>query len=392
MTKRIIYFDNAATTCPKPEAVYVAQDEYSRRTANPGRGAHKLALESARTVFETRNEAAAFLGINQAERLIFTPGCTYSINMALRGLGLKRGDVVVVSAVEHNAVMRPLQQMASEIGIVVLMIPYAAKGVVDMHALIKIMLEKHPRLCIFTEASNVTGELIDINAVSTICGAHKVPVMIDAAQTAGRNDYKIDDLGISLWCASGHKSLFGMPGVGLLYVAPHVDLRPLVTGGTGSHSDDFEMPAAYPDHLEAGTLPGPSIAALQAGIRFLNEKGVKTVRDAEDQLTRRFLDWAQRSQTVRVFGNRQEGAGIAVAAFDVPGVPCDRVAALLDSQYGIAVRTGLHCAPTAHKALGTLSTGLVRASFSCFNTFEEVDLFCRALEAIKAGRDVGTTV
>src|ERR1700739_400648 len=146
MTKRIIYFDNAATTCPKPELVYVAQDEFSRRTANPGRGAHKLALDSARTVFEARSEAAAFLGVKQAERLIFTPGCTYSINMALKGMGLKRGDVVVVSAVEHNAVMRPLQQLVSEAGIVVLMVPYAAKGVVDMHALIKIMLEKHPRL------------------------------------------------------------------------------------------------------------------------------------------------------------------------------------------------------------------------------------------------------
>jgi len=392
MSKRIIYFDNAATTCPKPEAVYLAQDEYSRRTANPGRGAHKLALDSARTLFEARTEAAAFLGIKQAERLIFTPGCTYAINMAIKGLGLKSGDVVVVSAVEHNAVMRPLQQLASEIGIVVLMVPYAAKGVVDMHALIKIILEKHPRLCIFTEASNVTGELIDVNAVATICGAHKVPLMIDAAQTAGRADYQLDDLGVSLWCASGHKGLFGLPGVGLLYAAPHMDLRPLISGGTGSGSDQFEMPAAYPDHLEAGTLPGPAIASLQAGIRFLQEKGIKTVRDIEDELTRRFLEWAQASQTVRVFGNRQQGAGIAVVAFDVPGVACDRVAALLDSQCGIAVRTGLHCAPTAHKALGTLSTGLVRASFSCFNTAEDVDTLCWALAEIRAGRDVGSAV
>lgn len=392
MSKRTIYFDNAATSFPKPEAVYAAQDAYSRRAANPGRGAHKPALDSARWIFEARLATARFLGLSHPERLIFTPGCTYSINMALKGLPLSRGDSIIISAAEHNAVMRPLHRLQVERGIRIITVPYAKKSVVDMHALIRTLLDERPRFCIFTEASNVTGEAIDITAISTICGAHKVPLMIDAAQTAGRNLYRIDDLGVSIWCASGHKGLMGLPGAGLLYVAPGIELSPLIEGGTGSLSDRLEMPDAYPDHLEAGTAPGPAIASMRAGIDWLVSKGVKTVVESEQKLTMRFVEWALRTQTVTIAGNRSDGGGIAVVSFLMPEVACDRVAAVLDSQYGIAVRTGLHCAPSVHKALGTLATGLVRASFSCFNTADEVDMLCQALEAIKAGRDVGSAV
>jgi cysteine desulfurase family protein len=384
MTKRIIYFDNAATTCPKPEAVYAAQDDYSKRAANPGRGAHRLALDSARTVFETRTMLAEFLGTKNADRLIFTPGCTYSINMALQGLSWNEGDTVVVSSMEHNAVMRPLRLLEKTRGVRTIVVPYAKRGIIDMHAFIKTLLDVHPRLCIFSEASNVTGELIDLPAIAAICGAHKVPLMVDAAQTAGRTLSRIDELGISLWCASGHKGLFGLPGVGLLYVAPNVELTPLIVGGTGSRSEDFEMPEAYPDRLEAGTLPGPAIAALGAGVRWLKEHGVKTIAAAEGKLTKRFLDWAARTQTVRIFGNRQDAPGTSIVSFDIPGVPGDRVASILDSQYFIAVRTGLHCSPAAHRALGTIETGLVRASFGCFSSAEEVDSLCQALETIRS--------
>jgi cysteine desulfurase/selenocysteine lyase len=392
MKKRIIYLDNAATTCPKPEEVYRVQDEYSRRCANPGRGAHTLALDSAKTIFQTRTAAAELLGIRQPERLVFTPGCTYSVNTALMGLTWNAGDTVVVSAFEHNAVMRPLARLQRLYGIRVETVPYDKKGVVDMRAFIKILLDNHPRLCVFTEASNVTGEQMDLASIATICSAHKVPLMIDAAQTAGRAPARIDDLGISIWCASGHKGLYGMPGVGLLYVHPAVELQPLVSGGTGSNSSQFEMPSDYPDHLESGTLPGPAIASLGAGIQWLQKQGIKAVADAEDALTQTFLDWAQRTQSVRVFGNRAEGRGIPVVSFDMPGVPCDRVAALLDNEFGIAVRSGLHCSPAAHQTLGTLDTGLVRVSFSYFNTPADVQALCAALEAIKSRKDVSATV
>jgi cysteine desulfurase family protein len=391
MKTRIIYFDNAATTCPKPETVYSAQDRYARKAANPGRGAHRLALESARVLFETRNAAAGLLGIKQPERLIFTPGCTYSINMALKGLPWQAGDVVLTSALEHNAVMRSLRQLMVQEGVQVVTIPYAKKGVLDMHKFISAMLELHPRLCVFSEASNVTGEAIDLQAVAAICGAHKVALMIDAAQTAGRSLRPLDPA-VSIWCASGHKGLYGMPGVGLLYVAPGIDLEPLVTGGTGSQSESLEMPDSYPDHLEPGTLPGPAIAALGAGIQWLSETGVAKVVQGEDLLTKRFLAWAQHSQRVTIYGNRYEGSGIPVVSFAVPGVACDVVAAQLDNHYGIAVRTGLHCAAAAHQTLGTSQTGLVRASFSYFNSADEVDALCNALESIAAQRDIQAPV
>ena len=388
MTRKITYLDNAATTFPKPEVVYLAQDEYSRQAANPGRGAHRLAMESARSVFEARNSVAALLGIKNVERLVFTPGCTHSINMALKGLGLQADDVVMVSSLEHNAVMRPLRQLEQEVGIKVAFLPYAAKGIVDLHSFIEGMLKVHPKLVIISEGSNVTGEMIDLRSVAAICGAHKVPLMIDAAQTAGRSRLSIEELGISIWCASGHKNLFGMPGCGLLYVAPHVQLRPLVAGGTGSRSDEFEMPDQFPDHLEAGTLAGPAIAALGAAARWIMETGVDNIIQHEMALTRQFLDWAAQRQAVRIYGNRENG-GTSLVSFDVPGVACDRVAQILDDEYGIAVRTGLHCAASAHGTLGTLETGLVRASFSYFNTPEDVALLCEALQSIAARRDAG---
>ena len=388
MTRKITYLDNAATTFPKPEVVYQAQDEYSRLAANPGRGAHKLAMESARRLFEARNSVAALLGIKNVERLVFTPGCTYSINMALKGLGLKADDVVMVGALEHNAVMRPLRQLEQEVGIKVAFLPYAAKGVVDLHSFIEGMLKVHPRLVIVSEGSNVTGETIDIRSIAAICGAHKVPLMIDAAQTAGRSKLSIEELGIAIWCASGHKSMFGVPGCGLLYVAPNVQLHPLVAGGTGSRSDEFDMPDQFPDHLEPGTLAGPAIAALGAAARWIMETGVDNIIQHEMVLTRQFLDWTTQWQVVRIYGNRSSG-GTAVVSFDVPGVACDRVAQILDDEFGIAVRTGLHCAPSAHGTLGTMETGLVRVSFSCFNTAEDVALLCEALQSIATRRDAG---
>jgi len=385
MNRKITYFDNAATTFPKPEAVYQAADQYFRLAANPGRGAHSLAMVSAQTVFGTRIAAAELLGIKQAQRLIFTPGATYSINFALQGFRWNSGDVVIVSALEHNAVMRPLRWLEETRGIIVKVLPYAEKGVIDLHSLIKLMLESHPRLCVFSHGSNVTGEMIDIRSISAICGAHKVPLMIDAAQTAGRCTDPVDDLGVSIWCASGHKGLMGSPGVGLLYVAPNIELDPVIFGGTGSNSERIDMPTAFPDRFEPGSLPGPAIAALSAGVGWLKQMTIAKVAAHEHYLAHRFLQWASSSDIIEIAGNRA-ALTTATVAFTVKGVTSDVVAHALDTEYGIAVRAGLHCAATAHTSLGTLETGLVRASFGCFNTEEEVDQLCKALETIASSR------
>lgn len=385
MTRKIIYFDNAATTFPKPEAVYVAQDHYFRSAANPGRGAHAMALASAHAVFEARLAAAELLGIREAQRLIFTPGCTYAINFALLGYPFQPGDVVLTTAIEHNSVMRPLRWLEQERGVVVKVLPYAPKTIIDLHNLIQTMLEAHPKLCVFSQGSNLTGEMLDMKTVAAICGAHKVPLMIDAAQTAGRTVESIDELGISIWCASGHKGLFGAPGVGLLYMAPQIQLNPTIMGGTGSQSDQLEMPDALPDRFEPGTLPGPAIAALGAGVRWLKEVGVPNVIAKENALAARFLEWAQRTGTVEWVGARAPGSpGTSVVSFNLPGIGSDVVAQTLDTEFGIAVRAGLHCCSAGHAALGTTQIGLVRASFGYFNSEQEVDMLCSALSTIAA--------
>jgi cysteine desulfurase/selenocysteine lyase len=385
MTRKTIYFDNAATTFPKPEVVYQAADQYLRSAANPGRGAHQMAMASATSVFETRTSTAELLGIKNAERLIFTPGCTHSINYALMGIQWQAGDVVLVSALEHNAVMRPLRHLEETKGIVVKVLPYAGKGIVDLHSLIGTMLETHPRLCVFTQGSNVTGEMIDIRSVAAICGAHKVPLMLDAAQTAGRAFDRVDDLGVTIWCASGHKGLMGAPGVGLLWVAPGFELEPMVFGGTGSQSEQAQMPTAYPDRFEAGTLPGPAIASVGAGVQWLRETGIANVAAREHMLADRFISWAAASNFVFIAGNRMGAPATtctATVSFVIPGIGADVVAGMLDSDFGIAVRAGLHCAATAHASLGTLESGLVRASFGYFNTEDEVDELCAGLKQI----------
>ncbi|HEY9870439.1 MAG TPA: aminotransferase class V-fold PLP-dependent enzyme [Candidatus Obscuribacterales bacterium] len=382
----VIYFDNAATTYPKPEEVYRAQDAYLRRAANPGRGVHTLAVESARAIFETRVALASFLGVKSAERLVFTGGCTQALNMALKGFGLASGDLVITSPLEHNSVMRPLHQLERAQGIKVQPLSYkgSGTGVVDLDELTSVLANEHPRLCVMAEASNVTGELLDIAEIAGACRKHGVPLLVDAAQSAGFTDARLDDLGISIWCASGHKGLLGPPGVGILYVSPEVELEPLIAGGTGSRSEELEMPGQYPDRLEPGTLSGPAIAGLGAGVAWLQATGIDRLRRHELFLAERFLSWAQARKDVEIYGPEPGGLRTAIVAFQVTGISADRVADILDRHWGIAVRAGLHCAAQAHRALGTAGTGLVRASFGYFNTADEVDELCRALSRIAA--------
>jgi selenocysteine lyase/cysteine desulfurase len=412
---KIIYFDNAATSYPKPEAVYQAQDASLRRAGNPGRGAHRIALNSAREVFQGRHEIASFLDIRRSEQLIFTPGCTYAINAVLRGFPFAQKfsaagkPVVLVGPLEHNAVMRPLDRLEKAGILHIHRLKYAIGGVVDMKELNDAVKELKPVLCAIQEGSNVTGELVDIASVWEICRASKISLLVDAAQTAGSipaslaqliatGDTTTDDGNGFFWCASGHKGLLGPPGIGLLFVGTKMNIEPLVAGGTGSNSENLEMPAHYPDRLESGSQPVHLIAALAGGISWLKQEGVERLRQKEIDLTNRFLTWCSKQSYIKVAGNRIPGssgskkeqslrAGLAIVSFTIDEVPSDRVADLLDREFGIAVRSGLHCAMAAHESLGTLKTGLTRASFGCFNTVDEVDQLCEALATIYSKRN-----
>jgi len=381
MSQKLIYLDNAATSYPKPEQVYAAVDRSMREGGSAGRGAHKLAMDAARQVFDARNSIAQFLGCH-GERLVFTPGCTHSINYVLKGIPLELGDTVVVSALEHNSIMRPLHQLVRTKKINVAVLPYSAGEIVGKASLRDALKSLKPKLCALTHGSNVTGEMLNLEVVAEICRDQNVPLLIDAAQTAGREQGVLSHKGITFWAASGHKGLFGPSGIGVLYVNPRFDLEPLIAGGTGSASEKLEVPAEYPDHLEPGTVATHNIAGLAAGVEFVKETGPKTIQEHEERLMKRFLEWCRSNPQINTFGQISSNKRLPLHSFDCRALTPDRVADMLDTEYGIAVRAGLHCAAQAHKTLGTTKRGTVRASFGFFNTDGDVEALCTALATL----------
>ena len=349
-----------------------------------------MAVEGARQIFEARQSLAEFFGINDCERLIFTPGCTASINMVLKGLCFdaffKNGDRVVVSSLEHNSVMRPLEQLRKFSGIAVEIVP---GGGDFMQRFQKSLDAAPPRMVVLNWASNVTGEILPIDSAARLCKERRIPLLVDAAQVAGKLPIDLRELpGISFLSVSGHKGLMGPPGIGLLFVDPDYNLSPLIAGGTGSRSESFAVPAAYPDHLEAGTQAGPCIAGLHAGVQWLREETMEAIMSKEMRLAQRFLAWASESDAAKVYGpvyaveSTAEEARLPIVSFTLAGLTAAELADVLDTKYGIATRAGLHCSSLCHKSLGTLEGGLVRASFGPFNQEAEVDALCQALAAI----------
>jgi cysteine desulfurase family protein len=377
-----IYFDNAATSHPKPETVYQAADSFSRSGGSAGRAAHKLALSRSREVFETRLALAEFLGISSPERLIFTSGCTQSINIALHACQLRAGQTVLVSSLEHNAVMRPLYEKQRQTGMKVVPLKYRPGEIFALEELENKLSALRPALCVFMEASNVTGEMLDLTAVSQLCARFEVPLLVDAAQSAGLSSVDLGATPLSFWCASGHKGLMGVQGAGLLYVGEATgDVDPLIYGGTGSHSEDFQMPLVFPDRLEPGTMPGPAIFSLAAGIAHLTAEEHGAVRAREQALCRQLADWLAERSSFKVYGSAGK-VRAPLLSFELDGVDSSLVAELLDREYDICVRAGLHCAAAAHKTLGTLKRGLVRVSFGSFNTSDELRQLFAALDDI----------
>ncbi len=305
--------------------------------------------------------------------------------MALRGFPFEPGDLVLVSALEHNALMRPLRLLEQTKGIEVQALPYAEAGIIDLDLLESTVRKRRPRLCAFLEASNVTGEILDIAAVSELCRRYELPLLIDAAQSAGVFHEKPNSNWISFWSAPAHKGLMGIPGLGLLYVHESMNLEPLVCGGTGSKSEKLEMPDFYPDRLEAGTMPVQAVAALAAGLDFLQETGLEKIKEHEAKLCKLFLNHlktlAEKGLELELFAGVAEKR-CSLLSFRVKGNDPAEMAELLDRDYGICVRAGLHCAALAHQSLGTQNTGLLRVSFGYFNTESELEILCDAISEI----------
>jgi cysteine desulfurase / selenocysteine lyase len=376
------YLDNAATSHPKPDSVYRAVEHALRDVgATPGRGAHRLAREAHSLLTGARESVAGMLGTSEVEQVLFTRNATESINIVLKGW-LSAGDRVLVSSMEHNSVVRPLQRL-SKMGVTTETISCNPAGHVDMDDLRKRMVTP-PKLVVMTHASNVNGALQPIPEVAALCGQNGVPLLLDAAQTAGVQSLLAEEWDLGMLACSGHKSLLGPPGVGILYIKKGLDVLPLIEGGTGSRSEEALQPELCPDRYESGTPNLPGIAGLLAGIELIEKKGMEAIRAHELKLASFIEDELSDVSGVRVY--KPQVRGTSSVSFCVEGMNPVDIGHLLDEGFDIAVRTGLHCAPLAHQTLGTYPEGTVRVSPGYSTTREEVELFLNALRSLLSFR------
>lgn len=350
--------------------------------ANPGRGAHRTAVAAARVIFKTREKAARLLNVADSANIIFTQNATDSLNMAMRGL-LSPGDHVVSSTVEHNAVVRPLKVLTGE-GVEVTLVPSDATGLVDADAVLA-AVRASTRLVVLTHASNITGAIQPIPELSLELKERGVPLLVDAAQSAGTIDLDMKAMPVSMLACTGHKSLMGPQGIGLLYISPDIELRSARQGGTGTHSEEEQDALARPDRYEAGTMNTPGIAGLGAGIDFIESEGLENLRRHKQELTKLLYEGLRGIRPVTLYGPPPAAPRGPLVAFNIGELPSSEVARILDSRYEIASRAGIHCAPGAHQAMGTLKRGAIRLSIGPFNTRQDIETTINAVAEIAQG-------
>ena len=377
----MIYFDNAATSWPKPPCVAEAMARFLAEVgANPGRAGHRLAVEAARLVYGAREAVAELFHAADPLRVVFGANATDALNLALLGL-LRPGDHVVTSSVEHNSVMRPLRALEAQ-GVAVTVVPCSAAGELDPEAL-EAALVPATRMIVLTHASNVCGTLLPVAEVGGLARRRGLLFLLDAAQTAGAVPIDVEAQAIDLLAFSGHKSLCGPMGTGGLVIGERVDvtaLTPLKYGGTGSRSEREEQPEFLPDRCESGTPNAVGLAGLAAAVRWVQERGVERVRDHERGLTAELLAGLSAIPGALVYGPGDAGRQTATVSFNVAGLAPSEVGLRLDEEHGVLCRVGLHCSPAAHRTLGTFPGGTVRFGLGVFNTSAEV---ARAVEGVR---------
>ncbi|GFO57221.1 cysteine desulfurase [Geomonas sp. Red276] len=374
-----LFLDNAATSYPKPETVYRAIDAAMREIGvAPGRGGYRQSLAAARTVFETRSTLADFFGVPDSSRLVFTHSATESLNIAVSGL-LKPGDHVVTTSMEHNALVRPLHLLRGR-GVEVTFVQADREGRVSERDIAAAM-RPGTRLVAVTHCSNVSGTIQPVGEIGKVARQGGALFLVDAAQSAGYLPIDVTELGIDLLAAPGHKGLFGPPGTGILAIGEGVELEPLLVGGTGGNASSLEQPEVLPERFESGTLNTPALAGLKAGVDFIRETGLEVIRAKEKLLVGILLEGLSALPEVLLYGPRGNDHGGAVS-FNLDGRDASEVAFLLDAEYGIAVRAGLHCAPEAHRTLGSYPGGTVRVSPGFFNTEEDIAFFLQSLAGL----------
>lgn len=374
----MIYLDNAATTYPKPEQVYDSiMDCMKKYCANPGRAGHKMAMRAAREIYDARENIAKLFNIDNPMNIIFTNNATDSLNLAIKG-AVKEGDHIITTSMEHNSVIRPIKSLEAR-GISNTIVNCNKEGFLDVND-IKNAIKPNTKLIVTTHASNVVGTLVDIKAVGEIAKENNILYLVDASQTAGVYSIDVKDMNVDMIAAPGHKCLLGPQGTGILYIREGLSVDILKEGGTGSKSEDLFQPEIVPDRYESGTHNTPGIAGLNEGVKFILEKGIDNIRLHEEELCQYMLDKLEEVPNINIYGTKDSKKRAAVIAINIGDMDSGEITFILDSEYDIATRSGIHCAPLAHKTLGTLEQGAVRFSLGYFNTKEEID---KAVEALK---------
>lgn len=375
------YLDNAATSFPKPDAVYRAVDEFQRTSlGNPGRSGHRLAAASERVVALARQRINRFLHGAGPERVVFTLNGTDALNIAIKGV-LRPGDHVVTGVLEHNSVRRPLEALAESGGVEISLVDCDDEGYYHPSDIAD-AIRPNTRLVAITGASNVLGTVQPFGQIGPLCRERDVLLLVDAAQTLGCVPLDVERAGIDLLAAPGHKSMFAPAGIGLLYVGPRAVVRSFREGGTGRDSGERRHPTSMPEALEAGTPNVPGIVGLLAGLEFLEDKGIPAITRHEMELSRQMIESLTRIPGIELLPTGKWDRRVPLVSFRIEGMSSQEVASLLDASFGIAVRAGLHCSPETHRRFGTFPEGAVRASASFLTQPWQIDEFASAVRQI----------
>lgn len=383
----MIYMDNGATSYPKPpEVTETLVDVMNNYCANPGRSGHFMAARTAHEIYKARLAAAYLFRIDDAGQIVFTKNCTEGLNLALKGI-LREGDHVITSSMEHNSVVRPLYELSRK-GVATTFVKCDKEGCIDP-ARIKEAINDRTKMIVVTAASNVTGTKMPLEEIGRIALRNGILFFVDAAQGAGHMDLDVKKNHIDILAAPGHKGLLGPQGTGLLYIRRGIEMEPMLTGGTGSHSKEVQQPMDFPEGYEAGTVNAPGIIALGAAIRLLNKIGVDVIEEYERRLVEKLHRGLEQIPQVTIYGPKDTRRKTAVIAMNIAGMDCEEVASVLNDNYGIAVRAGFHCSGMAHETIGTGDVGCVRICPGFYTGEKDIEAVIEAVKQIAAESAAG---
>lgn len=375
----MIYFDNAATTFPKPRSVIKNMVFFMEKcSANPGRGGHKLSRIAGQKIRDSRENIADFFNINDFKRLVFTLNDTYALNMAIHGV-LKPGDHVITTVYEHNSILRPLMKLSKQ-GVAVTVLDGNMKGEISFKQLTE-SIQPNTKMVATCIASNALGNIMPVEEIGRICREANILLLIDAAQGAGVLPINVEKMHIDLLAVPGHKSLYGPMGTGCLYIGERAIVDDIIQGGTGTVSEKIEQPQDFPTRYESGTINAVGIWGLNAGVNFVRKIGIDRIRKHEDRVTEYLIEGLSCISGVKIMGEDLKER-VPIVSFNIRDTHSMKVAKILDKRYDIATRGGLHCAGLYHKMANTLKQGAVRVSPGFFNTREEASKFIKAVRKI----------